>query len=311
MIYCLTEDKKLFTIDPRNHKSPSPKSCFAFNNFVCNKVDTTFRIYENGRISTGNKATCGVTGNVCTEELCVHADDFRLPKAQNTEILQEFKTLVMANVEDIQPYNMYKGKIIAIGDDSLLIPQLETFVNWNIVKNCNWDCSYCNPEWRKPRNTNKKSPYELKKLFLKIKLPTSNNITVKLGGGEPTMLSEIDRIVKWLLEHNDNIKKVIVETNGSAKWHVLERLCKQQAHLKITLHNEYVTKEHLDKMLRLKMAYPKQVKFKLMENANQTILDFCSLQNVGSSKPAELEKWWEFTETTITDTTYSMVRKTT
>lgn len=307
MLYCLTEDKKLFTIDVKDMLPPSPKTCFAFNNFVCKKIDTTFRIQANGKLHHGNEAMCGVTGDICTQELCSHPDDYRLPKAQTPEILEEFKILVMANVEDTQPYNMHKGKIIAIGDDKFMVPQLETRIHWNPVKNCNWDCNYCNPEWRAPRNTNQKSPYELKQMFLKCKLPESNNITVKIGGGEPTMLSEIDRIVKWLLEHNDNIKKVIIDTNGSAKQHVLERLCKL-AYVQITLHNDYVTPEHLDKLLRLKMAYPKKVKFKIMENANQTIKDFFA-NNVGNPTPHEIEKWWEITEVNVTETTYTRVKK--
>ena len=311
MLYCLTEDKKLFTIDVKNMLSPSPKSCFAFNNFVCNKIDTMFRIQANGVISTGNEAICGITDSICTQDLCSHPKDYRFPKAQTPEILEEFKALVMANVEDTEPYNMHKGKIIAIGDDSLITPQLETRIHWNPVKNCNWACTYCNPEWRTAKNTNKKSPYELKQIFLKAKLPESNNITIKIGGGEPTMLSEIDRIVKWLLEHNDNIKKVIVDTNGSAKWHVLERLCKL-AYLQITLHNEYVTPEHLEKMIKLKMAYPKKVKFKIMENANETILDFFKSYSVfvNNPIPQEIDKWWEMTEVSITDSTYTMKRVT-
>ena len=76
-----------------------------------------FRIQANGVISTGNEAICGITDSICTQDLCSHPKDYRFPKAQTPEILEEFKALVMANVEDTEPYNMYKGKIIAIGDD--------------------------------------------------------------------------------------------------------------------------------------------------------------------------------------------------
>ena len=56
------------------------------------------------------------------------------------------------------------------------------------------------------------------------------------------------------------------------------------------------------------MAYPKKVKFKIMENANQTIKDFFA-NNVGNPTPHEIEKWWEITEVNVTETTYTRVKK--
>jgi hypothetical protein len=85
------------------------------------------------------------------------------------------------------------------------------------------------------------------------------------------------------------------------------------ADLQITLHNEYVTPEHLEKMIKLKMAYPKKVKFKIMENANETILDFFKSYSVfvNNPIPQEIDKWWEMTEVSITDSTYTRVKKNT
>ena len=291
---------------------PSPRKCFAFNNFVCKKVDKVFKIKgtSNTRIFRDNEKMCGIKEDVCSQKLCIQPNDWEIPKAQTSQILEEFKAMVLAYPHLIEPYNMHKGKIIAIGADYLIKPKPQADVVWELVKNCNWDCSYCNPIWRSPRSTNMKSPYEAKQFFLKIKLPESSNIAITIGGGEPTMFPELDKITKWLLQHNNNIKKVIIETNGSAKYHVLDRLC-NDAHLLITLHNEYITSEQLDKLLKLRTAYPERVNFKIMENANKTITDFAQL--VGSPKATVLEDWRTQRVVTVTGSTlqvYTMKRVT-
>lgn len=283
--------------------SPSPRECFAFNNFVCKKVDKVFKIKgtTNTRIFRDNEKMCGDSGDVCPHKLCIQPNDWEIPKAKTSQILEEFKAMVIASKPDFkEPYNMHKGKIIAIGDSDSILPKIQSDVTWELVKNCNWDCSYCNPLWRSPRTTNMKSLYEVKQFFLKIKLPDSNNIAVTIDGGEPTMFPELDKVTKWLLQHNNNIKKVIIATNGSAKYHVLDRLCKD-AHLLITLHNEYVTSEQLDKLLRLRKAHPERVSFKIMENANKTITDFAQL--VGSPTATVIEEWQTIRVTRVTTMT--------
>ena len=290
--------------------SPSPRSCFAFNNFVCKRVNKIFKITGTTKvkIKRGDNKFCGDPGDVCPNTLCIQPDDWQIPKAKTSQILEEFKAMVIAAKPDFkEPYNKHKGNIIAIGDSDIIVPKTQADVIWDMVRNCNWDCSYCNPSWRSPRSTNLKSPYEVKQFFLKIKLPKSNNIVITISGGEPTMFPELDKITKWLLQHNNNIKKVIIATNGSAKYHVLERLCKD-AHLLITLHNEYVTSEQLDKLLRLRLAYPERVSFKIMEKANKTITDFAQL--VGSPEATVLEDWQTVKVVTMTDTTLHVKRVT-
>jgi len=270
MLYCLTENREIFQLDAGIN---TPTECYTFKGYVCHhKKGKRFRISPLGNVFKDDKPKCGQTGDICNAPLCgVDIGDLEYPKAQTTAILQEFHE-ILSNLNGNQSmYTPDKGTIIAVGESELILPGPYTTVEWLLMKTCNYDCSYCNQH-------DMYSPFltvqELQERFMKRVLPADTDLCITLTGGEPTLNAEIHHLIKWLPQYNNRIVKVQVETNGSAKFHVLARLIDSGADLLITLHNEYITAQDIEKFNRLYLKYPLQVQFKTMEDAGELINDF-------------------------------------
>jgi len=132
-------------------------------------------------------------------------------------------------------------------------------VQWYMTPRCNFDCSYCMPfdpdnKWSYYHDSTSKPPtFDIMKLYVdKIIAHKGNNIEWGLGGGEPTVIKDFAKIVKYL--RTTNPYDLTVCTNGSLQEKKLLPIYEDLDGMVMSLHMKYVAEnpeEYIEKLISL------------------------------------------------------------
>ena len=199
---------------------------------------------------------------ICEIRNCWCGADMHIPKAIDEPTLKLFKT----RVKELDPNTIprYKqGTLVAVGRHDKVLEN-EFNIDWNILRRCNYDCSYC-----PPRIHDNNSPYPeiqtLKDTYNKLDIPEGRDITITLTGGEPTLWADLLDFVIWLKAQRTNTRIEIL-TNGTASIRKMIALHKETDFV-ISLHHEYFTDKFFAKIESFldQTPYNNRVDFKSYE----------------------------------------------
>ena len=248
----LTHDNKLKT----SHTQYLIKSnSTLFLKWNCEVFDHTKTI--NSQTGVTGYTACGNTSRTCNVAICACPTDINLPKAINKETLSDFRELVgdVTKYTVLDEYDINDGPIIACGLYGLLLNQ-RFVVDWNLLRRCNFSCTYCAPDIH-----DLVSGYppmaQYQKEFNEINFPIDKEAHFTLNGGEPTLHPNILDIVKMC-----NAKgSVEVLSNGTAsieKYNILLDYAK----INISLHHELINEKHMQKFIDIALLDKGKIVFK-------------------------------------------------
>lgn len=199
---------------------------------------------------------------ICEIRNCFCGTDLQIPKAVDQQTLETFKS----RVRELDVNNIPESKsekIVAVGKYDKILDN-EFLIDWNILRRCNYDCSYC-----PPRIHDNHSPYpeiqNLKDTYNSLLIPDGKDIFITLTGGEPTLWKDLLEFVVWLKEQRPNTTVEIL-TNGTASVPKMVAL-HEQCEFVISLHHEYFTDKFFYKLERFLVETPhhNRVDFKSYE----------------------------------------------
>jgi len=229
-----------------------------FRGWYCETGEHSVSIKVTGKIKY---TTCRqpASSKICEIRNCWCGPDVNIPKAIDKQTLEVFRNKVKNNTK---PYGKRTlGNIVAVGQLEK-IQQSNFNIDWNILKRCNYDCSYC-----PPRIHDNHSPYpdmdNLKSIYNSLDIP-DRDVTITLTGGEPTMWNELLDFILWLKAQRPS--EVEILTNGTASIDRLISLHAESA-LVISLHHEYHSDKLFDKLAQFleETPYTNRVSFKTFE----------------------------------------------
>ena len=207
--------------------------------------------------STTRHTVCGNKSTTCDVALCACPTDINLPKAINSETLAEFRTLVNAltKYDLLEEYDINDGEIIACGVYGLLLNK-QFVVDWNILRRCNFTCTYCPPNIH-DLVSGFPSMEQYQKEFNEIKIPTNKTVHFVLNGGEPTLHPNILEVVQMCR----NVGTVEVLSNGTAPIKMYDTLL-DYAKVNISLHHELINEKHMQKFIAIALLDKGSLTFK-------------------------------------------------
>ena len=210
-----------------------------------------------------------MNSKICEIRNCWCGPDVDIPKAIDKPTLDLFRDkawnldndyLTPKHPKRLRRYRE-EGNIVAVGQLEK-IQQSNFNIDWNILKRCNYDCSYC-----PPRIHDNHSPYpdidNLKSIYNSLDIP-DRDITITLTGGEPTMWSGLLDFILWLKAQRTS--EVEILTNGTASIDRLISLHAESA-LVVSLHHEYHSDKLFNKLAQFLEETPhtNRVSFKTFE----------------------------------------------
>lgn len=215
----------------------------SFLNWHCEVFDHTKTITQQFGI-TGYTA-CGSKSTHCNIGICGCPTDIAIPKAISQNTLEELKIkIACTDLETIhlQEYDVANGDIVACGEISLLLDK-KFFVDWNLLKRCNFNCSYCAPDIHD--FTSEYPSFEsIKETFDNLNIPEGKRPYFHLQGGEPTIHPNLFEIVDLCCSAGE----VEIVTNGTATIETYSKLL-DKVKLNFSLHHELVTEKHMKKFV--------------------------------------------------------------
>ena len=200
---------------------------------------------------------CGNKSRTCDVAICACPTDINLPKAINKEALDDFRKLVnsITKYDIIDEYDINDGDIIACGTYGLLLNQ-RFVVDWNLLRRCNFSCTYCAPDIH-DYDSGFPSLVQYKKEFKEIEVPDGREVHFNLNGGEPTLHPNILDIVKMCSRRGT----VELLSNGTASIKMYNDLLKH-AKINISLHHELINEKHMQKFIDIALLDKGQLVFK-------------------------------------------------
>lgn len=206
---------------------------------------------KTGYTACGNKTT------TCDVGICSCPTDIYLPKGLNEHwlfLLREKVRKLQSN-DKLEPYTLEDGKIVACGQIGLLVNR-KFVVDWNLLRRCNFSCTYCAPDIHS--YTSEFPPFEqLQKEFNDIKIPEGKEVYFNLNGGEPTLHPNIFDIVKMCY----NVGNIELLSNGTASVSMYNTLL-DYAKINISLHHELINEKHMEKFIKIADLNKGQLVFK-------------------------------------------------
>lgn len=187
-------------------------------------------------------SVCPNKGKLCTQKLCWCPTDVAIPKAKNKSWLDKLYDI---DASLNYPIFNFDETVMAYGGINTL-KNNALHIDWTIIKQCNYDCSYCPPNIHD--NIARYSSFVESKPYVEDALSgykLDRPITITISGGEPTLHPDIEEFLIYAKSITDD---VIVLTNGTAnkqKMLQLEKYCR----FLITLHHEYVNDKFMDKII--------------------------------------------------------------
>ena len=118
-------------------------------------------------------------------------------------------------------------------------------VTWMLGSRCNYDCMYCPDEFHDMTSR----PHDLetmKQVWLNIYNKSKNkNLPYKISftGGEVTANRNFLPLVQWLRETFDDIKMILLTTNGSASKNYYLKLAKCVESISFSTHSEFMDEQ--------------------------------------------------------------------
>ena len=239
-----------------------------FKGWYCEVGEHSVGITHNGKLKY---TTCKQPSHskICEIRNCWCGPDVNIPKAVDKPTLDLFREKAYDLDKDcITPKHpnrlrRYRGKgnIVAVGQLEK-IHESNFNIDWNIIKRCNYDCSYCPPGIH-----DNHSPYpdinDLKSIYNSLDIP-NKNVTITLTGGEPTIWNQLLDFVLWLKAQRPSLVEIL--TNGTAS---IDRLISlhAEAELVVSLHHEYHSDKLFDKLAKFLEETPhkNKVSFKTFE----------------------------------------------
>jgi len=138
-------------------------------------------------------------------------------------------------------------------------PDTPFAVQWYMTPRCNFDCAYCMPwdpdnKWSYYHDAVSKPPtLDVMLSYVdKIISHKGNNIEWGLGGGEPTVIKDFPKLVKYLRQTNPY--DVTMCTNGSLPEKKLLPIYEDLDGIVMSLHMKYVAEkpdEYIEKLIAL------------------------------------------------------------
>lgn len=138
-------------------------------------------------------------------------------------------------------------------------PETPFAVQWYMTPRCNFDCVYCMPwdpdnKWSYYHDDVSKPPtFDIMKSYVdKIIAHKGTHIEWGLGGGEPTIIKDLPKLVKYIRETNPY--DLTICTNGSLPEKKILELYEDLDGMVMSLHMDYVSKnpdEYIEKLIAL------------------------------------------------------------
>jgi|TARA_R110002074_G_scaffold245538_1_gene417451 organic radical activating enzyme len=205
---------------------------------------------------TGHTA-CGNNSRTCNVSICACPTDIHIPKAINSKTLDNFRTLVnnITKYTPLDEYNISDGEIIACGLYGLLLNQ-RFVVDWNLLRRCNFSCTYCAPDIHDYKS-DFPSFEQYQKEFSEIEVPAGKETHFTLNGGEPTLHPNILDIVKMC----NGTGTVELLSNGTAPIKMYDNLL-DYAKINISIHHELINEKHMQKFVDIALLNKGKLVFK-------------------------------------------------
>jgi organic radical activating enzyme len=253
MLLVLTHDNKIKTSQTQYLIK---NNVTLFLEWRCEVFDHTKTITS--QLGTTGYTACGNKSRTCDVAICACPTDINLPKAINKDTLVNFRELVsnITKYSIIEDYNVdTDGDIIACGVYGLL--QNNRFVvDWNLLRRCNFSCTYCAPDIH-DLDSGFPSLIQYKKEFEEIEVPPGREIHFNLNGGEPTLHPNILDIVKMCKKRGT----VELLSNGTASIKLYNELL-EHTKINISLHHELINEKHMQKFIDIALLGKGQLVFK-------------------------------------------------
>ncbi len=125
-----------------------------------------------------------------------------------------------------------------------MYPIAETYINWNLSRRCNFDCSYCS-DGLHDNISPLLSETELERAAQSLANVPGKTIFLSLTGGEPTLHKPLERMLRILSEIEGKEFKVCLTTNGSRTIEYFYRLRPFINHLTFSAHLEFFDQESI------------------------------------------------------------------
>jgi organic radical activating enzyme len=226
-----------------------------FLKWNCEVFDHTKTITS--QLGTTGHTACGNDSRTCNVAICACPTDINLPKAINSDTLEKFREQIadISNYDLIDEYDITDGNIIACGLYGLL--QNNRFVvDWNLLRRCNFSCTYCAPDIH-DYDSGFPSFIQYQKEFDEIEVPYGREVHFNLNGGEPTLHPNILDVVKMCNKRGT----VEVLSNGTASIRMYNELLKY-AKINISLHHELINEKHMQKFIDIALLGKGKLVFK-------------------------------------------------
>ena len=118
-------------------------------------------------------------------------------------------------------------------------------IGWMLGSRCNYDCMYCPEEWHDMTS----QPHDLdtmktvwQNIYDKSK---DKNLPYKIGftGGEVTANKNFLPLIRWLRETFDDVKMILLTTNGSASKNYYLKLANYVESITFSTHSEFMNEK--------------------------------------------------------------------
>lgn len=227
-----------------------------FLEWHCEVFDHTKTITS--QLGTTGHTACGNKSRTCNVAICACPTDINLPKAIDKDTLVNFRDLVsnITKYSIIEDYNIdTDGDIVACGVYGLL--QNNRFVvDWNLLRRCNFSCTYCAPDIH-DLDSGFPSLIQYKKEFDEIEIPPGREVHFNLNGGEPTLHPNILDIVKMCKKRGS----VELLSNGTASIKLYNELL-EHTKINISMHHELINEKHMQKFIDIALLGKGKLVFK-------------------------------------------------
>lgn len=118
-------------------------------------------------------------------------------------------------------------------------------VTWMLGSRCNYDCMYCRPELHDMTSR----PHDLEtmqQVWRNIHEKTQHRglpYKINFTGGEVTANKNFLPLIKWLRSAYNDVKMIVVTTNGSASLSYYKKLCSSIEAISFSTHSEYMNEQ--------------------------------------------------------------------
>ena len=225
--------------------------------------------------------------NTCNNKRgsCSCGADIVAPKAIDKKTFDKLSSIKMDYEEfhRLQPYE--KGEIKAYVDIRTHLKN-KFILTLDYGKKCNYDCSYCSDDVH-----DNHSPFlnieKIEHLFslFDIEYFNKKKKSLCITGGEPTLSNELEEVI--LLGKEYGFETIAINSNGTASKSRFLNFLENGVKLDLSIHREYANEKLILKCKRLKNAFPKLVRIKLLGRSEDEFTKI--VYDVFQANPSDVE----------------------